>query len=634
MRIIGCLLGLVISVGCFSQKYAVSSIPAEVKKGANAIIRNSEQVYEILDASNATFSERRAITIYNEDVFGLAIFQESYDKLSKLKSIRVSYYDKDGDLLKKVRSGEIEDVNVTGSGSLYDDNRVKGFVPEEFEYPFTIEYSYVKEYQGLIGLQSFTPQFRNKLGVEKASFEVITPNSYAFRYKGMNGVQEPIVSTGSKNTFKWELENLEPQESEYRGISAADKSPKVLMGLSDFAMEGYTGNMSTWSGFGSWIAKLNEGRDQITDEVKAGIDELIAGINNDREKARLIYKYMQENTRYVSIQLGIGGFQPFDAMEVIKNGYGDCKALTNYTYSLLKYAGIKSNYMIIGAGPNQGDIETDFPSSQFNHVILGVPMEKDTVWLECTSQVAPFNFLGSFTDDRHGLWITEDGRGELVKTPEYSEEQSTQKRKTLVSIDAEGNAAVSMETVYRGLQYNSIYSIMDESSEDKRKYLLNAIDLPAFDLGDFSYQEDRSSEDPYLTERITLNARKYATKSGKRLFITPNLLNKYNAKPPKNEDRESPIVVGYGYVDMDTVSIQIPEGYRLEFAMDGYEVSSDFGSYQLDYNFNPETSELTYVRKLTIKAGEYPAEKYNDYRSFIRKIVKQDKSKIVLIGAT
>ena len=65
---------------------------------------------------------------------------------------------------------------------------------------------------------------------------------------------------------------------------------------------------------------------------------------------------MQNNTRYISIQLGIGGWRPFEAAYVASKGYGDCKALSNYMYSLLKEAGILSYYTLVKAGAGEEDI--------------------------------------------------------------------------------------------------------------------------------------------------------------------------------------------------------------------------------------------------------------------------------------
>ena len=110
--------------------------------------------------------------------------------------------------------------------------------------------------------------------------------------------------------------------------------------------------------------------------------------------------------QYISIKLGIGGWQPLTAKFVSEKGYGDCKALTNLMMALLKEAGIKSNYVLILAGADENDINTSFPASYFNHVICAVPMAADTVWLECTSQVKDPGYMVSFTGNMHSLILT------------------------------------------------------------------------------------------------------------------------------------------------------------------------------------------------------------------------------------
>ena len=119
--------------------------------------------------------------------------------------------------------------------------------------------------------------------------------------------------------------------------------------------------------------------------------------------------------RYVSIQLGIGGFKPSAAKFVDEKKYGDCKALTNYMKNLLSVVGIASYPALINAGYNKYPADTRFPSDPFNHVILCVPMEKDTVWLECTSNNAKAGFFGllyrkqkCFIDYREGRGISKN----------------------------------------------------------------------------------------------------------------------------------------------------------------------------------------------------------------------------------
>ena len=78
------------------------------------------------------------------------------------------------------------------------------------------------------------------------------------------------------------------------------------------------------------------------------------------------------------------------ASDVDKLGYGDCKALTNYTKTLLDAVDVESYYTVVYGGKRIRNIDKEFSATEGNHVILCLPNEEDYIWLECTSQKTPF----------------------------------------------------------------------------------------------------------------------------------------------------------------------------------------------------------------------------------------------------
>ena len=221
-------------------------------------------------------------------------------------------------------------------------------------------------------------------------------------------------------------------------------APCIIFGPTEFQMDDYKGNMSSWQEFGKFVYTLKQGRDVLPDPIKQKVHELTDGIPDIMNKIKTLYNYLQKNTRYISIQLGIGGWQPFDAKYVANKSYGDCKALTNYMFRLLKEAGIPSYYTLVRAGRNEGYITDDFPSQQFNHVILCIPLQKDMTWLECTSQTLPAGYLSDFTCNRYALLVNEEG-GRLVRTITYGLKENLQNRRIGLVLNEEGTLDVKLQ---------------------------------------------------------------------------------------------------------------------------------------------------------------------------------------------
>lgn len=612
-------------------QYAASKIAENLLDGANAVIRTENNHFTVHNKALGTLTVTQAITILNESGKRYADYTVGYDKLIKINYMRARVYDKNGKYIRTLKKREIKDYSQADGYSLYSDNRIKYASMSHNEYPYTVLFEYQQTFKGLFYYPGWFPQISRRISVEKSEFTINTPSNLPFRYKALN-LEKASKPTGNSGKQTWKIANLETFKTERYSKQSA--YPRLILAPTTFSIEGYEGNMQSWKSYGDWVSKLNDKRDVISNTTIQKLKSLTANAKSDEEKIQKIYEHLQQNTRYVSIQLGIGGWQTFRASVVEEKGYGDCKALSNYTYAMLKALGIKSHYTLVRSGRNERAIQTDFPASQFNHVILCVPNKQDTIWLECTSQRESFGYLGSFTGDRDVLLITPNG-GKVVHTPVYDQSVNTLYRSAQVTIDAEGNAQANVKTNYQAVQSEEAAYYMNQKPDRQKKWLYKQIDLPSFEIRKFNFALNKGKL-PVVTEQLTLKVRKLASKSGKRLFLKPNILNRLPSQyiPARNKKRKNDIFIpaSRAFTDVDTINYQIPEKYHAEYKPQPIKIESEFGTY--DMQVKMDAGKITYIRKLVVKAGSFPKEKYNDMIKFYKKVVKADKEMVVLVSGT
>lgn len=609
--------------------YAVSNIPPELLKNANAVIRWDETRFEVTDIDRAREIHRYAITILNERGDEHAEFAEGYDKLHSLESVEGTLYDASGKKVKSLKKSDLGDYSGSGGGNLMVDDRIKTHNFYCKIYPYTVEYKVEIKYYYTMFFPRWVPMKGEHVAVQDSRIVVVCPTDYKFRYKAFNYTREPVIQPEkSMTSYTWTLNNAPAVEDEYASPSWSEMTPTVYLGPDQFALEGYKGNMESWQDFGKFVYALKQGKDVLPEPVRQKVHQLVDTVSDPHEKIRRLYEFMQANTHYISIQLGIGGWQPFDAKYVAEKKYGDCKALSNYMYSLLKEAGITSFYTLAKAGSSGHYMLADFPSSQFNHVILCAPLKTDTVWLECTSQTLPAGYLSGFTSDRYVLLVDENG-GKLVRTPKYRLGDNLQTRKTVASIDAEGNLSAAINTRYQAEQMDDLEEMVTSLSKEKVMKILKAdLDLPTYDVRKFDYKEVKSAM-PNIYESLDLVAPGYAQVSGKRLFLDPNIMNRWIRRLTPDETRKYEIVLNYEYKDIDTCEISVPTGYQPESIPSDVDIRTDFGHYQCTVKFQQD--KLIYYRSLEKYSGRWPAKAYADMTKFYDQLYKSDHSRVVLV---
>ena len=612
-----------------TNKYAVHSIPEELLKDAHAVVRMDAQVFELKSPKEGTLTHKYAITILNPNGDDYAYFTEQYDQLNKISSIKGKIYDKYGKLLRKIKKKEIRDQSAVSSISLFEDTRIKIVEVLSNEYPFTIEFEYERKYSGLRAYPLWFPVLSYHISVQHSSYQAIIPNNQKIRFQSLNFSQEPRIDVqGRFQIYNWEMKNRAAMKQEPYGPHYREIFPIIIIAPNQFEYEGYKGNMETWKSYGKWVYDLTKGRDELPPESVMNIKKLVKGMDQKEQKVKAIYEHLQSKTRYISIQLGIGGMQPFKAKEVDKNGYGDCKALSNYTLAMLKAIGIKSYHVSIGAGRNNPSIDPNFPSAYgTNHRILCVPLENDTIWLECTSQNSPFGYIGSSNHDKPVLLVTEEG-GKVVRTPCYKQSDNTQIRNATVKIDPDGNANIDVTTKFRGIQYENVSFQFIKNEKEQKEILYQMLDISNMEIESFSYAQIKDRI-PEATEEIKLKIKNYASSSGKRIFIPLNILNKIKKAPKKIKNRKTDVVQRMAYIHTDEINYEIPGYFKIEHLPKPVNIESDFGTYEA--TVTQTDNKIIYTRTIKIHKKTFPPERYKDLQAFYKKIAKADKMKLVVI---
>lgn len=613
----------------FSQEnYTTASIPATLLENANAVVRHSREDIVIASRNSMKVTEHRVVTVYNEQGVGYMGTMAYFDKSTNVRSIEAFIYDKNGQQLKKFKRKDFKDVSVSSDADITD-NRVLYLDYTPVAYPFTVVFNCETESQNTAFIPLWTPVEGAFLSTQLSERYITADPSLGLRYKEFNFTDVPLNKQQQGTTFSFTSENIPALRNEDEAPSFSTVRPFVLFSLEKFYLEGVNGEVPDWAAMGRWMySSLINGTEELPQSTVDKIKMLTANETDPLKKARIVYKYVQGKTRYVSIQLGIGGWKPMLAKDVDRLGYGDCKALSNYTRALLKAVGVDAYCTVIYGGENARNLQKDFVSMQGNHMILAIPHNGNYVWLECTSQVNPFGHQGNFTDNRFALVIKPEG-GELVRTHNYQPADNTQISVADFTLSPEGALSGSLKRTSAGLQYDDRFHMARLSAEDlnksykKRFSHLNGLNLKKADL-------KNDSDNIVLTEELQVEVPSYGSNSGGRLIFAINAFNQVSYVPVRYRNRKMPLEVDYGYTDQDEITINLPEGYAVEALPQNVTFAEKFGEYKAEYTL-ADKNRLLLKRTIKLNEGLYPKEDYEKYREFRDKIARSENAKAVLV---
>ena len=607
--------------------YIASAIPDSLKEDANSVVRYAAEELLVKGPGKLVRKYHGIVTVLNEkgdDEARLILFYDK--KYSNINSVEMVVYNAAGVPIKKYHKSDFYDRSATDGISIITDSRLLALQHSIASYPTTIEVNYEMRWDSYLDLGEWHIQEPEK-SVQYEEYKVSALSSVGFRYKNKNTklVPEKTID-GEYDKYAWKVTGIKATKPEEEALDW-QVYPKISFATNLFEFDDLPGDFSNWQNYGKWVQKLNADVCTLDATRTAEIKAMTANLKTDKEKAKFLYEYMQHNMRYVSIQLGIGGLKPFPAMFVDQKKYGDCKALSNYMYALLKAVDIPSHYALVRAGTNEEPADAAFPTDPFNHIILCIPFKGDTTWLECTSNTKPFGKLGTFTENRNALLITDDG-GKLVNTPKSTGIDNQFNSEVHIVLDADGGAKAQVKITGTGAYRDDYIGLASLKTDEQKEYLIRNMNMkqPSFielhPLGD---------KDGVKEVSISLEYDKFCDISaGNKQFYRPRVFDLWRLTIPVIEKRKTDFYFEQPMQKTCVTTIDLPSGFEIETLPANQSFKFSYGNYEVNYVYAADKNQVTSTAKFNLTNQVVPARKYAELQEYMDNIAKAQNKKLVI----
>ncbi|MFP4289854.1 MAG: DUF3857 domain-containing protein [Bacteroidales bacterium] len=589
-----------------------------VSQNYDAVVLKKNSTYKI--TPGGILLEKHAYEIQinsrkDEDLTHIVI---PYSGNNKIRSLEGYITDANGKNIRKLKKKDVSEKSMVSRYFYEDDNAIE-FWMKHNEYPYTIAWSYEKVYNKFFFISDWKPFFHSPLIATKDASMVLTiPEDYEVMWHSSLTDDPAIENVDGKIRYTWRTSWNGSFKSQRYAPAFQSLVPRVQVIPSRFVY-GKEGSQKTWKEFGNWVYDLFEVNDQLSYTEINRLKEVVKDATTKKEKIRLLFHFLQDNTRYINVSIDEGGLIPYPASYVEKNRFGDCKALANYFQTVLEQFDIESNLALVWAGDPVREVLTDFPSQQFNHVILYIPLEDEELWLDATSKYSMFvTGTGTHNQNRHALIIEKDN-SRLQKIPAMQKEEVLQSRKIEVDYLG-GKAKIKMENTFRGENY-AFFNYLNTSLQKKdmeqslnHYWIYNGWDLTGFEF------MDTPRDSAFLKARFTSTAGNLYNQYGRDMLVENVRMHLPFFEAP--QDRHLPLQLDMPVYLADTLVYDIPRDFTISTDTSDIIIESNYGRYIV--KAEQRGDQLWFCKELLIQPGVYAPEDYADFYEFYYQVRKKE----------
>jgi transglutaminase-like putative cysteine protease len=627
--------------------HAVVNAPLpEHDEKTDAVLLYSEEILTVQPNGKMKELDRAVFKILRPDGRRYGKWHFYFDDETKISSLRgwtipasgKDYEVKDKDTIETGYSG------VAG-GELFNNLHFKWLELPAAEPGNIVGYEIERERRPYIFEDEWVVQ--EIVPVREAHYTLQLPPGWEYKAVWVNHPDVAPSSVGA-SLYQWNVTQVpairpEREMPPYRALAG-----RMVVHILPPPGSGITKFFATWNDMGKWYGDLWRSRAVESPQIKQKVDELTRSIPSKSDQMRALANYLQDNVRYVAIELGIGGWQPHPSGDIFVHKYGDCKDKSNLLSVMLRDIGIDSFPVVINV--HRGLAGPQVPPSLyvFNHVILAIRIPDDMkdpslvavvnhpqygrlLYFDPTDEETPLGSIRGELQANYALLVTPQG-GELLPLPTLPVSITGVSRQARLAIDTHGVLQGSVEEIGEGdfamRQRYSLRAVEKDADRIKPVETLMARSLATFQITTASYSNLKQRDLPFKFG-WTFYSQDYAKRAGNLLLLRPRVVGtKADDILETKEPRKYPVEFEGPRRDTDSFVIKIPAGYVVDDLPPPTDVDYSFGSYHSKTEAVDDT--IRYTRTFEIKELSVPVSKTDDLKKFYRIIATDERNTAVL----
>ncbi len=606
-------------------EFSLDSLPGQQDyPDEGAVILLDEGEIEIYNKDGFAFSllrRHRIVKIFNERGYSFANVTIPYSGATVISDIKARTILPDGRIVP-LQKDRIFDVTMHPGFIFYSDVRAKRFTLPAIENGCVVEYRWQKQIKNF----SFWDQwpFQHEVPTKISRYRVVAPSEWEINWKTFAIDIEPKttkVPAGFKQTYVWEARDIPPLIPEYGMPPAKRVAASIIFSPV---------HMNRWDDIAAWYWGLVKDRFATSDEIENVTAAITGNCTTDKEKLRKIFEFVRDKIRYVAISIGIGGYQPHFATEVLANRYGDCKDKVILIMAMASAIGLDVEPVIISTFQN-GKVDTSVASYiHFNHLIAHATLpDSSEIWMDATDRNSSFNRLPWYDQDRLVFIVDRQGKGRWQRTPAQPASANKIERKWTLSAASSDQWRVNFEMTFSGANALLLRRKLAPLRQgDIRSFFCQdfLVQFPDMEIEQFRIKELYR---PELPLRVSGSFLCPMNGTGSNAWImSVNTFSQYDWNMVFTEDeRRYPIEIGYPQQVADSIIISIPSNMSASLNLADEHIKNKFGQYDLR---STAGRKIRISRKLCFGRRDIAVEEYKEFKAFLNAIALADQSSFVL----